>query len=79
MTVTVFTKNACMQCVATFRQLDKKGIRYNKVNIEETPEALDQVASLGYRQMPVVLANAGSENEQHWAGFNPGRIAGLIA
>ena len=33
MTVTVYTKPACVQCNATYKALDKQGIAYEKVDI----------------------------------------------
>ena len=35
MTVTVYTKPACVQCNATYRALDKKGIAYQSVDISQ--------------------------------------------
>lgn len=46
--ITVYTKPACVQCNATFRALDKKGISYQKVDVTEHPEAREYVMSLGY-------------------------------
>jgi glutaredoxin-like protein NrdH len=77
MTITVYTKPACVQCNATYKALDKQGLDYRVVDITEEPEARDYVMSLGYLQAPVVVA--GSE---HWSGFRPDRIkalAGLAA
>ena len=47
MTVTVYTKPACVQCNATYRALDKKGITYKSVDISADPAALEHVLSLG--------------------------------
>ena len=33
MTITVYTKPACVQCNATYKALDKQGIAYDKVDI----------------------------------------------
>ena len=33
MSVTVYTKPACVQCNATYKALDKQGIAYEKVDI----------------------------------------------
>lgn len=73
--VTVFSKPACVQCTATTRAMDQKGIDYNVVDLTEDAEAMDKVRALGYRSAPVVVA--GEDN--HWGGFNPDRINGLIA
>ncbi|HET6268511.1 MAG TPA: glutaredoxin domain-containing protein, partial [Arthrobacter sp.] len=35
MNVTVYTKPACVQCNATYRALDKKGITYQSVDITQ--------------------------------------------
>lgn len=72
MTVTVYTKPACVQCNATYRALDKKGIPYNSVDLSTTPEALDEIKALGYMQAPVVVTE-----EDHWSGFNPEKIEEL--
>lgn len=72
MTITVYTKPACVQCNATYKALDKKGITYSVVDITEDPDARDYVMSLGYLQAPVVVAG-----EEHWSGFRPDRIREL--
>jgi glutaredoxin-like protein NrdH len=73
MTVTVYTKPACVQCTATRKALDKNGVEYDVVDITEDPDARDYVMSLGL-QAPVVIAG-----EQHWSGFKPDAIRSLRA
>lgn len=72
MTVTVYTKPACVQCNATYRALDKKGIVYQSVDISQDPAALERVRALGYMQAPVVITDA-----DHWSGFRPDKIDAL--
>lgn len=72
MTVTVYTKPACVQCNATYRALDKKGITYQSVDISQDPEALDRLRDLGYMQAPVVITD-----QDHWSGFRPDKIEEL--
>lgn len=72
MTVTVYTKPACVQCNATYRALDKKGITYQSVDISQDPEALERVRAMGYMQAPVVITDA-----DHWSGFRPDKIEEL--
>lgn len=72
MSITVYSKPACVQCTATTRALDKKGIDYTVVDISTDAEAFARVRDLGYRQVPVVIAG-----EQHWAGFRPDMIGSL--
>ncbi|WP_313815603.1 glutaredoxin-like protein NrdH [Citricoccus sp.] len=72
MTVTVYSKPACVQCNATYRALDKKGIAYETVDMSQDAEALERVRSLGYMQAPVVISGA-----EHWSGFRPDKIEEL--
>lgn len=72
MTITVYTKPACVQCNATYKALDKAGLEYEVVDITEVPEARDYVMALGYLQAPVVVADG-----EHWSGFRPDRIKAL--
>ncbi len=72
--VTVYTKSGCVQCNATYRKLDATGIEYTVINVEEDADALEYIKSLGHLQAPVVVAG-----EDHWSGFNPGKIDALAA
>ena len=74
MTVTVYSKPACVQCTATTRALDAKGIAYTRVDLTQDAVAMAQVLAMGYRQAPVVIAG-----EQHWTGFRPDMIGRLAA
>lgn len=74
MSVTVYTKPACVQCNATYKALDKQGIIYDVVDISLDSDARDYVMALGYLQAPVVVADG-----EHWSGFRPDRIRALTA
>lgn len=70
--VKVFSKPGCVQCTATIRSLDKKGIAYAVIDLTEDPNALEHVKSLGHLQAPVVETDSTS-----WSGFRPDLIATL--
>ncbi|NGM44352.1 glutaredoxin-like protein NrdH [Rhodobacter sp. SGA-6-6] len=72
MSITVYSKPACVQCTATTRALDARGISYSLVDLTEDAAAMELVTGLGYRQAPVVVAG-----EAHWAGFRPDMIGRL--
>lgn len=72
MSVTVYSKPACVQCTATTRALDKQGISYAVIDISRDQTAFDMVQNMGYRQVPVVIAG-----DTHWAGFRPDMISAL--
>ena len=72
MTVTVYSKPACVQCNATYRALDKKGIAYETVDMSQDADALERVRALGYMQAPVVMTG-----DEHWSGFRPDKIEEL--
>jgi glutaredoxin-like protein NrdH len=73
MTITVFSKPACVQCDATYRALNKHGLEFTIVDISTDAEALASVKALGYQQAPVVFADG-----DHWSGFRPDRIKALV-
>jgi glutaredoxin-like protein NrdH len=73
MSITVYSKPACVQCNATYRALDKVGLDYTIVDISTDPSARDYVMSLGHMQAPVVVAGA-----DHWSGYRPDRIRSLV-
>ena len=71
--ITVYTKPQCVQCDATKRWLDSKGLAYSTIDITEDQEAFDKIVSLGFRAAPVVDSPVGS-----WSGFNPDKLSQLI-
>lgn len=74
MSITLYTKPACVQCKMTKRALDRAGLAYEMIDISLDTEALDYVKALGYLQAPVVEVDG-----EHWSGFRPDRIQNLTA
>lgn len=70
--IIVYSKPSCVQCTATTREMDRKGIEYTYVDLTEDDAAMEAVTNMGYRQAPVVVAG-----EDHWAGFRPDKIGAL--
>lgn len=74
MTIKIYSKSQCVQCDATFRALNNKGIDYEVIDVNDNEEALFYIMSLGYRQVPVVVTD-----KNHWAGFRPDMIHSLLS
>lgn len=72
MLITIYTKNNCMQCTATKNIMDKQGLAYQLVNLDDEPAAIENLKALGYRQLPVVMADG-----DHWSGFRPDKLMRL--
>lgn len=70
--IIVYTKPNCVQCNATYRALDAKGVQYRTVDLSVDEKAVEAVKALGYMQAPVVVTD-----EDHWSGFRPDKIATL--
>ncbi|WP_449279226.1 glutaredoxin-like protein NrdH [Leucobacter sp. GX0328] len=70
--ITVYTKPGCVQCTATYRALDSKGIAYDVVDVSTNEEALELVKALGYLTAPVVTTPT-----DHWGGFRPDKLSTL--
>jgi glutaredoxin-like protein NrdH len=49
--------------------MDKHNINYVAVDVTENPAALELIRSLGYATAPVFILG-----EEHWQGFQPGRL-----
>lgn len=73
--VTVYTKDNCQQCAATERALNRIGLDYREIKINEANISLLQEA--GFTQAPVVMVSKGSELQDFWAATAPTR-SGLL-
>ena len=72
MIIIIYSKPDCVQCNATYRALDRQGIDYRVVDLTQDQQALNHVKSLGYQQVPVIIAG-----DDHWSGFRPDKIGAL--
>lgn len=73
MTITVYSTPSCVQCTATTRALDARGLSYKQVDLSQDRDAHAAVTQMGYRQAPVIIAG-----EDHWSGFRPDLIKQLV-
>ena len=70
--VVVWSKPACVQCVATKRKLDQYGIPYIERDLTEHAGQAEEFRDAGYATAPVVVTSRGT-----WAGFRPDQIKAL--
>ncbi|MDI3138146.1 glutaredoxin-like protein NrdH [Enterobacter kobei] len=74
MSIIIYTRNNCVQCHATKRAMESRGMVFEMVNIDQQPEATETLRAQGFRQLPVVIAG-----ETRWSGFRPDMINRLSA
>lgn len=71
--ITVYSKNNCMQCKMTKKFLEQNGADFQEINIDEHPEKIDYVKSLGFSSAPVI-----ESNELVFSGFQPAKLKEII-
>ena len=76
LSVIVYSKPRCPQCVATCRKLSGLGVSYECVDVSE---GLSFIQRLGYRQAPVVVVKDDrGAIVKHWSGFRPDLIKEVV-
>ena len=75
MTVTVYTKPACVQCDRTKKMLDRLVILYVTIDVTQDENAYTRLVADGLLSMPVVSA----DGYEPWSGFRPDHIRALNA
>ncbi|ESA55596.1 putative glutaredoxin-like protein NrdH [Streptococcus pyogenes GA41394] len=71
--ITVYSKNNCIQCKMTKKFLEQHGANFQEINIDEHPEKVDYVRSLGFTSAPVIEAD-----NLVFSGFQPAKLKELI-
>jgi glutaredoxin-like protein NrdH len=74
-----------VQCTATKRFLDSRGLEYTTVDVSEDADSLAFIKALGYLAAPVVYTvepeyedEGGRGLIQHWSGNQPDRIKAIV-
>lgn len=68
--VTLYTTPECVGCAATKRALDKAGVEYEEIPLQEHPQLVQQFKQQGLAQAPIVETKDG----ERWAGYNPQKM-----
>lgn len=68
--VVVYSKSNCIQCKFTKNFLEDEGIDYVEIDVEKDEQAIEEVKSMGYMSMPVVVVNG----VDSWSGFQPDKL-----
>lgn len=70
--VKLYSRPGCVQCAATEKILNKLGIDYTKVHVNDM--IAEELREEGFTALPVVHTPAGM-----WSGFRPDKLATLAA
>jgi len=74
-TITVYSKDDCVQCDRTKKWLHKNDILFNEINLDHSPADLEAVKALGFMTAPVVIVSTGDpETDLMWGGFVPDNL-----
>lgn len=58
MAVTIYTKNGCPHCASAKMDLEKRGIKFEEVNVSANPGRIKEMMRLsGGRKVPVVVVD----------------------
>ena len=78
--VTVFTTNTCAYCAMVKKFLDRKGVNYEVVNLDDQPEKQKEIyEKSGALTVPVTLVEKEDKTEEVVIGFNLPRLASVIS
>ena len=56
--VTIYTRDSCGPCKTVKYFLDKKGVEYTELNVDENPSLMDEIiAKTGFQMVPTVEIN----------------------
>jgi len=69
MRIIIYTRADCVQCHATKRAMESRGLAFEQVFVDQVPDAAESLRAQGFRQLPVVIAG-----DTHWSGFRPDMI-----
>jgi len=55
--ITVYSKNNCPYCVQAKNLLKQKGVAFEEINIDTSPEAREFIMTEGHRTVPQIYQN----------------------
>ncbi len=78
--ITIFTTNTCAYCVMVKKWLGAKGMTYEEVNLDESPERQKEALELsGALTVPVTVVTKQDDSREVIVGYNLGKLAPAVA
>ena len=74
MIVTVYSLPNCVQCDRTKKLMEREGVEYVPVMLNEHPELAAEFKEAGFLQAPIVVVG---NDGRRWGGFRPDLIKEL--
>ncbi|HJV99424.1 MAG TPA: glutaredoxin domain-containing protein [Arthrobacter sp.] len=74
MKITVYSLPNCVQCNQTKKLMDREGIEYEAVGLEDHPDKAAEFKAAGLLQAPIVVVG---NDGRRWTGFRPDLIKEL--
>ena len=72
-TITIYSKNNCIQCKMTKKLLDNEGATYQEINIDDRPEMVEYGKNLGFTAAPDIKSG-----DIIFSGFQPAKLKALL-
>lgn len=72
--VKLYSKPGCGGCMATKRDLDRRKVKYETIDVSENEDALLYLKEKGFLRMPVV-----ETPDEMWSGYDSEKIESLVA
>jgi glutaredoxin 3 len=77
--ITIFTTNTCAYCVMVKKYLKVKGMSYDEINLDESPEKQKEAFELsGQLAVPVTVVTRGDDTREVVVGYNLQKLAPAI-
>ena len=70
--VKVYTTPNCSQCMATKRHMDRLGIKYTEVPLQDNPDKIQEFITAGHTTAPIVTTDI-----KIWSGYRHSKIESL--
>ncbi|MEX0748723.1 MAG: glutaredoxin family protein [Candidatus Saccharimonadales bacterium] len=77
--VTIYTSNTCAYCHAAKEYFKQKDVTYTEINLDEQPEARQQLVELsGQMAVPVILITQEDGSREMTVGFDMPKLASAL-
>ncbi len=74
MTITVYSKSGCPECVFTKKYLETENVSYIEKRVDKNEDYLEEVTLLGYRSLPVIKI----DDDETFTGYRPEKLENLV-